>query len=263
MDIKTQLKKKANALPLTPGVYIMKDKNENVIYIGKAKALKNRVTQYFGSDTNHNLKVRRMVENIRDFDYILCDTEFEALILENSLIKQHQPKYNILLKDDKGYHYIKVTDEKWPKIISVKQKTKDGKYIGPYYSGSVVKNAVDEALKVFKLPSCNRSFDKPSKPCLNYHIGICSAPCRVKMSLDEYNESVDSAVSFIKNGGYSEADIKKLKLQDQALQNSFNQLLELLMKQNLESKDQFQKLLVASDDISKQTGKSKEHTFGD
>lgn len=210
-SVKASLKQKANKLPLTPGVYIMKDNKDQVIYVGKAKALKNRVTQYFGSDTNHSVKVRKMVENVERFDYILCDTEFEALILENSLIKQYQPKYNILLKDDKGYHYVKITDDKWKKIEWVKQKDKDGKYIGPYNSGFVVKKAVEEAQKIFKLPSCNRSFDKPSKPCLNYHIGLCSAPCRGNINLEDYLESVKSAVAFIKNGGYGEEDIKKLK----------------------------------------------------
>ena len=208
---KNELKQKANALPLTPGVYIMKNKQGEIIYIGKAKALKNRVTQYFGSDTNHSIKVKKMVMNVDDFDYILCDTEFEALLLENSLIKQNQPKYNILLKDDKGYHYIKITDDKWKKIEWVKQKGKDGKYIGPYHSGFMVKNAVDEALRVFGLPDCNRSFDKPSKPCLNFHIGRCSAPCKGKMSIDEYLEAVEGAVKFIKNGGYGEEDIKLLR----------------------------------------------------
>lgn len=210
MDRKNILKKKANSLPVTPGVYIMKDKNGTIIYVGKARALKNRVTQYFGSHTNHSIKVRKMVENVEDFEYILCDSEFEALVLENSLIKQNQPKYNILLKDDKGYHYVKITDDKWKKIEWVKQKTKDGKYIGPYHSGMIVKNAIEEARKVFKLPDCNRSFDKPTKPCLNFHIGRCFAPCRAKTTLDEYLETVDSAVAFIKNGGYSESEIKEL-----------------------------------------------------
>ena len=216
MELKARLKAKANKLPLTPGVYIMKDKNGSIIYVGKAKALKNRVTQYFGSDINHSTKVRRMVENVDDFEYILCDTEFEALILENSLIKQNQPKYNILLKDDKGYHYIKITDGDWPKIEWVKTKTKDGKYIGPYNSGTVVKNAVDEANKIFKLPVCNRSFDKPSKPCLNYHIGICFAPCKFHTTPDEYALTVKNAVAFIKNGGYRESDIKRLKREMEA-----------------------------------------------
>ena len=208
---KAALKRKANKLPLTPGVYIMKDKTGKVIYVGKAKALKNRVTQYFGSETNHGQKVRKMVENVNDFDYILCDSEFEALILENSLIKQHQPKYNILLKDDKGYHYVKITNDKWKKILWVKQKDEDGKYLGPYHSGNIVKNAVDQALKVFRLPACNRSFDKKSKPCLNYHIGRCCGPCNGNVSLSEYLEAVDSAVSFIKNGGYGDEDILLLK----------------------------------------------------
>lgn len=217
---KNELKQKANTLPLTPGVYIMKDKQGEIIYIGKAKALKNRVTQYFGSDTNHNIKVRKMVMNVSDFDYILCDTEFEALLLENSLIKQNQPKYNILLKDDKGYHYVKITDDKWKKIEWVKQRDKTGKYIGPYHSGAMVKKAVDEALKVFGLPDCNRSFDKPSKPCLNFHIGRCSGPCRGNIALSEYLEAVDSAVAFIKNGGYGEEDIKNLKLKmEEAAEN--------------------------------------------
>ena len=219
-DRKNHLKKKANSLPLTSGVYIMKDKQGTIIYVGKAKALKNRVTQYFGSDLNHSIKVRKMVENVEDFEYILCDSEFEALVLENSLIKQNQPKYNILLKDDKGYHYVKITDDKWKKIEWVKQKTKDGKYIGPYHSGIIVKNAVEEARKVFKLPDCNRSFDKPSKPCLNFHIGKCFAPCRAKTSLSEYLETVDNAVTFIKNGGYSESEIKDLrKKMEEAAEN--------------------------------------------
>ncbi len=217
---KNYLKKKANTLPLTPGVYIMKDKQGKIIYVGKAVALKNRVTQYFGSDTNHSIKVRKMVENVEDFEYILCDSEFEALVLENSLIKQNQPKYNILLKDDKGYHYVKITDDKWKKIEWVKQKNKDGKYIGPYHSGMIVKNAVEEARNIFKLPDCNRSFDKPSKPCLNFHIGRCFAPCRANITLSEYLEAVDSAVAFIKNGGYSEGEIKDLyKKMEEAAEN--------------------------------------------
>ncbi len=194
------LKQKANKLPLTPGVYIMKDKTGNIIYIGKAKALKNRVTQYFGSGNQHTEKVRQMVQRVSDFEYILCDSEFEALILENSLIKQHKPKYNILLKDDKGYHYIKITDDKWRKILPTKLKEKSGQYIGPFNSWYIVKETVDEVRKIFKLPDCNRSFDKPSKPCLNYHIGICDAPCRCKTSLSDYNNTLDEAIKFIKKG---------------------------------------------------------------
>ncbi len=210
MEIK-ELKKKANNLPLKPGVYIMKDKNGKIIYIGKAKALKNRVTQYFGAGNNHTEKVHKMVENVDDFEYIICDSEFEALILENSLIKQNQPKYNILLKDDKGYFYIKITDDKWKKIETSKQVKKDGEYIGPYNSGFVVKESVDEARKIFKLPDCNRNFDTKSKPCLNYHIGLCFAPCTNSISLDEYLDIINSAKEYLKKGEITENSIEILK----------------------------------------------------
>ncbi len=204
------LKNMANRLPLAPGVYIMYSKSGEIIYVGKAKQLKNRVTQYFGAGNEHTQKVKMMVQNVDRFRYIVCDSEFEAFILENSLIKKHQPKYNILLKDDKGYFYVKITDDKWRKIVAVKQKGEDGKYIGPYNSFAVVRETVDEALKVFKLPQCNRSFDKPTKPCLNFHLGICSAPCKNKINLESYNEQIDSAVAFIKKGGYNQNDLLEL-----------------------------------------------------
>ncbi len=201
MDLRlTELKSKANRLPKSPGVYIMKDKSGKIIYIGKAKALKNRVTQYFGSGSGHTEKVRQMVSLVADFEYIICDSEFEALILENSLIKQNQPKYNILLKDDKGYHYIKITDEKWPRIKTSNQVDGGGEFIGPYYSSLVVKDTVEQVRRIFKLPDCQRSFDKPSKPCLNFHIGLCDAPCRCKILNSEYLETVKSAKEFIKKG---------------------------------------------------------------
>ena len=206
-----ELKQKANKLPLMPGVYIMKDSDGKIIYIGKAKALKNRVTQYFGLGNQHTEKVRRMVALVDDFEYIICDSEFEALILENSLIKQNQPKYNILLKDDKGYFYIKITKDKWPKIESAKQTDKNGEFIGPYNSGFIVKETVDEARKIFKLPDCNRSFDVKSKPCLNYHIGICDAPCKGNITLDDYLETIAAAKEFIKNGDTGESSIAKLE----------------------------------------------------
>ena len=211
----SRLKKRANRLPLLPGVYIMKNKNDEIIYIGKAKALKNRVTQYFGGGSGHTAKVRKMVSNVDHFEYIVCDSEFEALILENSLIKQNQPKYNILLKDDKGYSYVKITNDKWKKITFSRSADKRGEYIGPYSSLYVVKETVDEARKIFKLPDCGRSFDKPSKPCLNYHIGICDAPCRGKMSLGSYLENINAAVDFIKHGGAdseTEAELNKKML---------------------------------------------------
>ena len=209
----TELKAKANNLPLKPGVYIMKDKSGTVIYVGKAKALKNRVTQYFGAGNQHTAKVHKMVSCVNDFEYIICDSEFEALILENSLIKQHQPKYNILLKDDKGSFYIKITNDKWKKIQSVKQLDKEGEFIGPYNSGFIVSQTVDEVRKIFRLPSCNRSFDKPTKPCLDYHIGLCDAPCRGNISVSDYNKTVANAVEYIKNGDITENSITVLTKQ--------------------------------------------------
>jgi len=222
------LKSKANSLPLAPGVYIMKDKSDNIIYIGKAKALKNRVTQYFGSGNQHTEKVRQMVARVNDFEYILCDSEFEALILENSLIKQNQPKYNILLKDDKGYHYIKITDEKWKRIEVSKVTDKKGEYIGPYNSGYIVKETVDEVRKIFRLPDCNRSFDKPSKPCLNFHIGLCDAPCKGKIKLDDYNKTIKEAVDFIKKGNSDRlTEILKKQMEQAAERLDFEQAARL------------------------------------
>lgn len=199
-----RLKDKANKLPLTPGVYIMKDKNKNIIYIGKAKALKNRVSQYFGAQEKHLNKVRKMVENVEDFDYILTDSEFEALVLECSLIKQNMPKYNILLKDDKGFSYIKITKGNWRNIYAVLQKDdSDSEYLGPYTAGFSVTKAVEEAKKVFKLPTCNKTFPRDigkERPCLNYHLGICCAPCSGKLSLSEYEKNVENALDFLRNG---------------------------------------------------------------
>lgn len=195
------------ALPKLPGVYIMRDKDRNIIYIGKAKALKNRVSQYFGSQNNHMEKVRRMVSNVDDFDYIITDSEFEALILECSLIKQNTPKYNILLKDDKGYSYIKVTGDKWKKIsYSLQQDDTTATYIGPYKSSYYVKSAVEEANRIFMLPTCNRQFPRDirkARPCLNYHIKQCCAPCTGRVSLSDYNERVDSALRFLRGGSAS------------------------------------------------------------
>ena len=198
------LRKKSMSLPLTPGVYLMKNKKGEIIYVGKAKALKNRVSSYFGSQNNHTAKVRKMVENVEDFDYIMCDSEFEALVLECSLIKQHSPKYNILLKDDKGYHYIKITSNGWKNILAVKQRFDDGaEYIGPYTGSYGVTNAVAEAKKIFLLPQCSKVFPRDynkSRPCLNYFIGQCAAPCAGKTTAEAHAEAVEQAIDFIVNG---------------------------------------------------------------
>ncbi len=199
-------------LPLTPGVYIMKNKDGNIIYIGKAKKLKNRVSQYFGSQNGHNTKVRKMVENVDDFDYILTDSEFEALVLECSLIKQNSPKYNILLKDDKGYSYIKITKGPWGRISACFRKDDDtAEYLGPYTGNFSVTNAVSQATEIFRLPTCNKVFPRDigkSRPCLNFFISKCSAPCAKKIGQAEYDRSINDAVDFLKGG--SAATVKKL-----------------------------------------------------
>lgn len=207
------LREKSMKLPLTPGVYIMKNKQGKIIYIGKAKKLKNRVSQYFGSQNKHPVKVRKMVENVDDFDYILTDSEFEALVLEASLIKQNQPKYNILLKDDKGYSYIKVTNEPYRKISAVLQKDdENADYIGPFTSSYSVKQSVDEANRIFRLPQCNKSFPrdfKKGRPCLNFHINRCMGVCTGKISKSEYDEAVSDALDFL-NGDITRI-MKELK----------------------------------------------------
>lgn len=218
----TELRKKAMALPLLPGVYIMHGKDGEIIYIGKAKALKNRVSQYFGSQNNHAEKVRRMVDNVEDFEYIITDSEFEALILECSLIKQHTPKYNILLKDDKGYSYIRISPGDWGKISYTLQKKDDGAtYIGPYKNSYYVKSAVEEANKIFMLPTCSRVFPRDfrkGRPCLNYHIKQCMAPCTGRVKLADYKESLSQALDFLKGG--SSNSIKQLTAQmEQAAEN--------------------------------------------
>ncbi len=211
-DKKSILRKKAMKLPESPGVYIMKNQNNDVIYVGKSKTLKNRVSQYFGSSSNHNDKVKKMVSNVDNFEYILTDSEFEALVLECSLIKQYMPKYNILLKDDKGYCYIKITNEAFPRIKEVKQIEDDGStYLGPYTSSWVVSQTIDQAINIFKLPTCNRKFPRDigkKRPCLNYYIKKCMAPCMGKVKKGEYNEYVKEAVAFLK--GENVFSIKEL-----------------------------------------------------
>ncbi|MBR4728379.1 MAG: excinuclease ABC subunit UvrC [Clostridia bacterium] len=218
-------------LPLTPGVYLMKNKKNEIIYVGKAKALKNRVSQYFGSQNNHGVKVRRMVENVEDFDYILCDSEFEALVLECSLIKQHAPKYNILLKDDKGYHYIKITHDGWRDFRAVKQKLNDGAdYIGPYTGSYGVTNSVDAAKKVFRLPQCGKKFPRDynkSRPCLNFYLGQCSAPCAGKCTQAQHEEAVEQALAFIVNGSGPAIEALTARMEEAAERLEFEKAAKL------------------------------------
>ena len=198
------LAQKAHKLPLLPGVYIMKNRSGEIIYIGKAKALKNRVSSYFRSVEKHLPKVYQMVSNVFDFDYIVTDSEFEALVQECSMIKLHMPKYNIMLKDDKGYSYIKIAPKQFGRIRQVFQREDDGaEYIGPYISSFVVNETVDEANRVFQLPTCNRKFPQEfgkARPCLNFHIKRCMGVCTGKISESEYDEILRQAVDYIKGG---------------------------------------------------------------
>lgn len=180
-------------LPALPGVYIMHDKDDNVIYVGKAKILKNRVRQYFQKNSNHTPKVIAMVSNVAYFEYIVTDSETEALALECNLIKKYKPRYNILLKDDKHYPYIKVTiNEPYPKILKVRKLQKDGaKYYGPYMGEATVKHTMELVQKLFKPPLCHRKFPediKKGRPCLNYHINNCFAPCTGKVSKEKFRQ---------------------------------------------------------------------------
>ncbi len=193
-----RLREKASTLPLRPGVYIMRAKGGTVIYVGKSRALKNRVSQYF-HESAQNAKTDAMTGNIFDFDYILCDTEMEALTLENSLIKLYKPKYNILLKDDKSYPYLAVTNEEYPRFIMTRTRGKDARYFGPYTSADTVKNVIVSLQKALGLPSCSRSFPKDIgkvQHCLYRHIG-CIALCDGKVSAEAYRELVESAVAFL------------------------------------------------------------------
>ena len=203
-DIKEKLKN----LPTSPGVYIMRDINGEVIYVGKSKALKNRVSQYFMNLKSHTTKTDAMVSHVADFDYIMTDTEVEALILECNLIKKYKPQYNILLKDDKQYPYIKITaDEEYPRIFMTRRLINDGaKYFGPYMSAATVRNVLETVKKIFKVRSCSKKLPNEigkGRPCLYYHIGQCSAPCSDKISAVEYREAFDK-ISDVLDGKYKD-----------------------------------------------------------
>ncbi|HIX17754.1 MAG TPA: excinuclease ABC subunit UvrC [Candidatus Gemmiger faecavium] len=207
---KAELYRKACMLPLLPGVYIIRDKSDTIIYIGKAKRLKTRVSQYFREGVPHDAKVTQMIAHAFNFDVIVCQSEFEALVLEASQIKAHTPKYNILLKDDKGYSYVKVTKGEWPRLSAVLQKEEDdAEYIGPFTSAFAVREIVETAQDCFLLPRCNKEFPRDigkGRPCLNAHIGKCMAVCSGKISCQAYNEAVQNAIRMIR---YGKRDIVK------------------------------------------------------
>ncbi len=201
-NIEEELKK----LPAQPGVYIMHDEKDEIIYVGKAISLKNRVRQYFQSSRNKTAKIEQMVSRIARFEYIVTDSELEALVLECNLIKEHQPRYNTMLKDDKAYPYIKVTvGEDFPRVLFARTMKKDkSKYFGPYTSAGAVKDTIDLIHKLYKIRTCSRSLPKDigkDRPCLNYHIKQCDAPCQGYIDKAAYAENVNQALEFL-NGRY-------------------------------------------------------------
>jgi len=233
----SELQEKLKLLPENPGVYIMLDKDGVVIYVGKARVLKNRVRQYFHSSAKPE-KVTAMVENIADFYYIITQTEIDALALENNLIKKYKPKYNILLKDDKTYPYIKVcTKEEFPRVCVTRKIKKDGKYFGPFMGGVRCGDLIDVISSVYNLRTCQTAISsKPKKPCLAYHLHRCPAPCAHLCDKDEYAERVKKAVAFL-DGNYEEAEnILKEKMLRFAENEEFELAMEYRKKLQMLSK---------------------------
>ena len=226
-NIEEELKK----LPSKPGVYLMHDERDAIIYVGKAISLKNRVRQYFQTSRNKGVKIEQMVTHIARFEYIITDSELEALVLECNLIKEHRPKYNTMLMDDKAYPFIKVTvQEDFPRVLFARQMYKDkAKYYGPYTSAAAVKDTIDLIHKLYGIRTCNRQLPKmqgKERPCLNYHIHQCPAPCQGYISKEEYGESVKKALHFL-NGNYTPI-LKELeeKMQQAAEEMEFEKAIE-------------------------------------
>lgn len=224
---KAELYEKAKMLPLLPGVYIIRDKRDEIIYIGKAKRLRTRVSQYFREGVPHDAKVTQMIEHAFTFDVIVCQSEFEALVLEASQIKAHTPKYNILLKDDKGYSYVKITKGEYPRISAALQKDDDGAdYIGPFTSSFAVRQMVETAQDSFLLPRCNRRFPEDigkGRPCLNAHIGKCMALCSGKIRKEVYNEAVKGAIQLIRHGKKDILTVLRRRMEEAAERLDFEQ----------------------------------------
>lgn len=222
-DIEAHIKK----LPASPGVYLMKDRNSNIIYVGKAISLKNRVRQYFQSSKNHSKKVKSMVKNIESFEYIITDSEVEALILECNLIKKYRPKYNILLKDDKTYPYIKVTvNEDFPRVLKVRKILKDkAKYFGPYTNVSAVNDVLDLIREIYPIRTCNIDINKAIKmnirPCLNYHIKKCTGPCTGYERKEDYRAMIDEIIMFLQGKEEKLVDIFEEKMKKASLELEF------------------------------------------
>ena len=216
-----ELKEKAHSLPLKPGVYIMQDAKNTVIYVGKAKALKNRVSQYFQDSASHTEKTRAMVSQIDHFDVIIADSEFEALVLECSLIKRHQPRYNILLKDDKGYPYIRLSNEEYPRFSLASKAAEDGaRYFGPYASRHSTQAIIDALRSALRLPSCHKKFPRDigkERPCLNFHMGKCDGYCRGDELKQQHDQAIAQAVNLLE-GRFKEVQADLTDEMEQAAQ---------------------------------------------
>lgn len=226
-EIKTLLEK-ANTLPLRPGVYIMKNAQGNVIYVGKSRKLKNRVSQYF-QNSEKNAKTAGMVRAVKDFDYYVCDTEIEALSLENTLIKQYNPKYNIRLKDAKSYPYIKITDELYPRLVMTRTRGESGKYFGPYSGTSTVFSVINGLSSILALPTCKRSFPRDigkERPCLYYQMNRCCGVCTGKVDPEEYLERIKHAADILRG---NTAAVKR-ELTEQMYDHAENERYELAAK---------------------------------
>ena len=255
-NIEEELKK----LPALPGVYIMHDKRDQIIYVGKAISLKNRVRQYFQSSRDKSVKIKQMVSKIARFEYIVTDSELEALVLENNLIKEHRPKYNTMLRDDKTYPYIKITAaEDYPRIMMVRRIQKDkAKYFGPFSSGGAVRVTIDLMHKAFGIRDCNRLLPRDigkDRPCLYYHIHQCKAPCQGYVSKDEYRSYVDRCIEFL-SGRFDpildkvKADMlaasDKLDFESAAeYRDLYNSLLHVTQKQKISSEDSNDRDIIA------------------
>ena len=241
-----------NELPEQPGIYLMKNKNDKIIYVGKAKILKNRVKQYFVNNSTHTPKVVAMVSHIDHIEYIVTNSEAEALNLECSLIKKHKPKYNILLKDDKTYPYIKLTNERYPRVIMTRRKEKDdAKYFGPFTSMLAVKTLLDNIKKVFKIRDCNHAnFDNIKKACLNYHINRCIAPCVNNTCIEEYNKNVEQVIRILKGDFKTLIQHLQIEMNNAASQLNFETAAELRDRINAIKKIEEKQLVVTDDNIN-------------
>ena len=255
-DIQEELKK----LPGKPGVYLMHDEKDEIIYVGKAISLKNRVRQYFQTSRNKGPKIEQMVTKIARFEYIITDSELEALVLECNLIKEHRPKYNTMLMDDKTYPYIKVTvKEAYPRVLFSRQMKKDkSKYYGPYTSAGAVKDTIELIRKIYKLRTCNRNLPKDigkERPCLNYHIKQCDAPCQGYISEEAYAEKVKKATEFL-NGNFEPVlkDLEEKMLEasenlefEQAIEyrELINSVKQIAQKQKISNSDGEDKDIIA------------------